>query len=108
LNETLANITNNTKFGVNALGAVESDFNCAGMCKNTTLFTFSNVTVGPPTIYGEFGNCSYALENFANNVAKTAKTWYWIFFSVLTVAALYLSSLWWKDHNHLHSPLLGK
>jgi hypothetical protein len=44
----LENATGLTKFGMDAMGAVETDFKCAGMCQVSTFYTFSNVTRGPP------------------------------------------------------------
>ena len=92
-----------TNFALGAMGGVEYDFNCAGMCKTSTYFTFSNVTKGAPT-----QNCSVAVEHFAHEVGKTAKAWFWVFFTFIFLAAVYFCPLWSKDYNHLSSPLLGK
>ena len=103
MNSYLANATNNTKFALSALGGVETDFNCSGACKTSLTFTFSNVTHGPPS-----QNCSIAVEHFAVQVAKTARTWFWLYFALTLFAALYLVSHWSKEHNKLRTPLLGK
>jgi len=47
-NGKLANATGLANFGLEAMGAVETDFSCAGMCGNSYLYTFSDVTRGPP------------------------------------------------------------
>jgi hypothetical protein len=44
----LTNATKNAKFGMTALGAVETDFACAGMCGESSFFSFSEVSRGPP------------------------------------------------------------
>jgi hypothetical protein len=44
----LENATGWAKFGMNAMGAVEHDFECAAMCSTSVFYTFSNVTNGPP------------------------------------------------------------
>lgn len=44
----IENATGMVKFGMDAMGAVETDFHCAGMCGTSPFYTFSNVTRGPP------------------------------------------------------------
>lgn len=36
------------EMGLNILRAVETDFECAGMCLESKFYTFSDVTQGPP------------------------------------------------------------
>jgi len=38
-----SNITNNTKFGMDAVGAIEEDFSCAGFCTAAAFYSFSDV-----------------------------------------------------------------
>lgn len=56
--DTVSNVT----FGLNALGAVENEFTCAGFCKKSIFYTFSEVDNGPP-----FQNCTIALSEFAED-----------------------------------------
>jgi len=86
-----------------ALGAVETDFGCAGMCGESSFYSFSEVSRGPPT-----QNCSIAVTNFVSEVSSSAKGWFWSFASIIFVCGVYLSFYWSEKHNKLESPLLGK
>jgi len=86
-----------------ALGAVETDFGCGGMCQVSNLYSFSEVSRGPPT-----QNCSIALTEFITEVSSTTKGWFWTFSSIIFLCGAYLSFFWSKKHNKLESPLLGK
>jgi len=47
--EALANATTMVNLGLEAMGGMESDFKCAGMCAKPAMFyTFSDVSMGPP------------------------------------------------------------
>jgi hypothetical protein len=83
------------------MGAVENDFSCAGMCGKSYLYTFSDVRKGPPP-----QNCSQALNDFVETAATKAVRWFYTYFFITFVCALYMCLLWKKQHNHLDSPLL--
>lgn len=96
------NFTNNITFAFNILGAVETDFNCAGFCRTSKYFTFSNVTRGPPT-----QSCTVAINEWMSSAVTLASVFFWIFF-VLTLAAFVLTIvLTRKPISELESPLLG-
>jgi len=99
----LTNATNNTLFGLNAMGAVETDFNCSSMCWHSDLFTFSDTSRGPA-----MQNCSMAVRSFVSDTGKAASTAFWVFGVGLFLCAIFTSLLWNKDSHHLESPLLGK
>jgi len=86
-----------------AMGAVETDFECAAMCGYSYLYTFSDTSRGPPP-----RNCSTALIEFANDVSSAAKGWFATFAVLTFLAGVHLSFLWSEKRNKLHSPLLAK
>jgi hypothetical protein len=47
---------------LDALGAVEDEFTCSGMCRVSLFYTFSDVANGPP-----FQNCTEAIADFAED-----------------------------------------
>ncbi len=44
--------------GLQALGGVELDFQCGGFCRRSKFFTFSDISMGPPT------------QNCVNNISS--------------------------------------
>jgi len=101
--ELLKNITENVKFGMAALGGVEADFGCAGMCASSNLYSFSEVSNGPPTT-----NCSIGVTTFISEVSSSTQKWFWTFATLTLLCGAYLSFFWSEKHNKLESPLLGK
>jgi len=65
--EKMTNVTKNFKFGISVMGAIEKDFDCAGMCLSSVYFTFSEVEDGRPEI-----TCAEALKKFAEKAGSTA------------------------------------
>jgi len=85
------------------MGAVETDFTCAGMCGTSYLYAFSEVSRGPP---GQ--NCSVAVSEFVDNVTSKMSCWCWTFGVLILFVSIFSSFLWRSKGNELDSPLLGK
>jgi type II secretory pathway component PulF len=71
------------------------------MCGNPYMYTFSDVRRGLPN-----QNCSAAVTRYVDETITTLSIWFWIYFTIILVAAIFMCFLWSKDHNKLHSPLL--
>jgi len=102
LDVILSNVSDTLVFTLDALGAVEEDFGCAGMCTISSLYSFSDTAEGLPT-----QNCSVAIVNFAIEVGKKTSIWSWIFGIPLLFSAIFTCFLWNKKHSKIESPLLG-
>jgi hypothetical protein len=59
------------------------------MCTGSDLFSFSDVSRGPPQ-----QNCSIAVTNFAAEVASTTQGWFWTFATITFLTGVYLSYFW--------------
>jgi len=99
----LSNATNDTRFGIDAMGAVELDFSCAGMCQNSYIYSFSNTSYGPPN-----QNCSIAVTNWVEMVTGKMANYCWTFGFLLLFCGIFMCFLWVPDSHKLHSPLLLK
>jgi len=86
-----------------ALGGMETDLECAGMCSPVpaTFYTFSDVAVGKPT-----QNCSIAAETFLNNAAPYVAGCLWTFGLLTLICAAFVSLLYTKKTADISSPLL--
>lgn len=90
--------------GLEALGAMEQDFMCAGMCDLSRYYTFSDVSIGKPSI-----TCKEAVTDVVSSNATFAAIWFWIF-TVLTLGCFIVIAMMSsrKYHDDLVEPLIGK
>jgi len=91
------------QFGMNAMGAAEKDFQCAGMCVRNNFYTFSEVEDGLP-----YQHCADGATIWTYNNAKCVYIAFWIFGSLTALFATYIQLLLWEKRHSIHSPLLGK
>jgi len=91
--------------GLNALGGMEYDFECAGMCAGpATFYTFSDVAMGVPT-----SNCSIAFEKWLNDSAPYLSGCLWTFGILTAICAAFVSMLFTRKTNDIDtSPLLSR
>jgi hypothetical protein len=99
----LKNATKYVELGLTALGAMEEDFECSGMCAPATFYSFSDASKGVP----EYG-CKAKIVEFLDNAGPYAAGWMWTFGILTLFCAIFMSLLWTEKHNLIHSPLLGK
>jgi hypothetical protein len=96
------NFTNNVTFGLKALGAVEHDFQCAGFCRNSTFFSFSNVTLGQPTQH-----CHEGITTYVEDKRTQFAAFFWPASAAMLGAAIYITCMVMKKKHRLTEPLLG-
>eukprot|EP00349_Pseudokeronopsis_sp_Brazil_P002323 CAMPEP_0202972094 /NCGR_PEP_ID=MMETSP1396-20130829/33330_1 /ASSEMBLY_ACC=CAM_ASM_000872 /TAXON_ID= /ORGANISM="Pseudokeronopsis sp., Strain Brazil" /LENGTH=87 /DNA_ID=CAMNT_0049702131 /DNA_START=643 /DNA_END=903 /DNA_ORIENTATION=- len=78
------------------MGALEHDLSCAGMCKSSHLYSFSQVSEGPPP-----RNCSVAAEDLVDKISTRAMVWGWLLGGLLLMCALFSCLVWlWKDETY--------
>jgi len=83
------NLTNNTEFGMHAMGALELDFSCAGMCTYSPIYSFSEVSRGPPE-----RSCAIAVEDSVEKVSSKVALWCGIFGLVTLICAIFSCFIW--------------
>lgn len=96
------NFTSNITFGLRVLGAVETDFTCAGYCRNSTFFTFSNLTYGAP-----HSHCHESITEYVSDMTTAVAATMWTSSALTLGAFIYLALLLTRKDNHLTEPLLG-
>jgi len=102
--EALKNATTMVNLGLEAMGGMETDFQCAGMCdKPATFYTFSDVTQGPPK-----RNCSIAVENWLNDAAPYTQGSLLSFGFAMLICGAFMCLLWSNKHHSIESPLLSR
>jgi len=102
LDLSLQEAVNDTRFGFDAMGAVEYDFQCAGMCQKSNIYSFSDTSMGPPP-----QNCSVAVVNFANSVTSKMAWYCWFWGISLFACGVFMCFMWGQTNNKLTHPLLG-
>jgi len=88
MNNDISNLTSGFAFGVDIMGGVEKDFDCAGMCTISTYYTFSDIGDGMPT-----QNCSRALDSFVGKASNVASIWFGIFGGLTFIITCFVSLL---------------
>jgi hypothetical protein len=86
---------------LNILGGLERDFNCASMCKRSPLYSFSEVSRGPPP-----ESCRRAITK---KVSRIANCFFWssLVFSILTALGFIVALIiTFSKRGELDEPLL--
>lgn len=87
--------------GLNILGAVEKDFECAGYCKLSPFYSFSTVSNGPP-----FQNCTVGINKVMEKSARIT-LWSGITFGIVGIIGFILTMYYiFQRKGDLEEPLL--
>jgi len=102
--QMLGQATTYVNLGLTALGAIEDDFGCAGMCRKSTYYSFSDASKGLVDEY-----CQKQITNWLRDAAPYTAGWMWTFGILTLLCAIFMCLLWQKDEHVLigSSPLLG-
>ena len=88
---------------VDILGSIETDFNCASLCKRSNLFAFSDVSRGPPT--------QTCRRSITTRVSSTSKVFFLsslVFGLIGLVGFIYAVLLTFQKDRELEEPLLHR
>jgi len=80
--------------GLGALGALEEDFECAGMCHPAKYYSFSDASTGVPST-----GCKNQIVSFLDRAGPYAAGWMWTFGILTLLCAIFMSLMWSEKHN---------
>jgi hypothetical protein len=86
---------------VDILGSIETDFNCASLCKRSNIFAFSDVSRGPPP-----QTCRRSITTLATHISRVFFLSSVVFGVVSLLGFIYAVILTFQKDRELEEPLL--